>query len=791
MATYLSLVLLFACASTSSSDPSSCGGRCGQGYYRGSSCQCDYECLGLNECCLDFRDLCTSNDSCKGRCGEPFNRGNPCHCDIDCVSYNQCCPDYENMCLTEDTALKPRNTATAAQRIAHLCLNIKNKKSTESSNEDMTNEEGIGEELMNPEDEIEPTPSMGLDASGMLPADENAIEPATLQPSEEVTTSSTQENASTAPTEGPTSVAPTEGPTSATPTESPITTALTEDPTSTAPTEGPTSTAQTEGPTEGPTSTAPTEGPTSTAPTEGPTEGPTSTAPTEGPTEGPTSTAPTEAPTEGPTSTAPTEGPTSTAPTEGPTEGLTSMAPTEGTTEGPTSTAPTEGPTSTAPTEGTTEGATSTAPTEGPTTTAPTEETTEGPTSTAPTEGTTEGATSTAPTEGTTEGPTSTAPTEGPTTTAPTEGTTEGPTSTAPTEGPTEGPTSTAPTEGPTTTAPTEGTTEGPTSTAPTEGPTSTAPTTGPASEVPTKYTVAEMTTMALGEDPKESSSLKDSRATSVPKTLSTPAPGKPTKKPTQPSTDKNGKTESIKDYQADDYDTNLCSGRPVNGLTTLRNGTVVVFRGHYFWTLDKDRNPDPPQLITRVWGIPSPIDTVYTRCNCQGKTYFFKGKDYWRFENGVMDTGFPKPISQGFGQIGHITAALSIPEYRSRKESVIFFRRGGMAQKYTYQVTPTCGKRPRIPVFTVRKRARRQAREALGQVINISKTWRGFPTMVTSSVSIPSRVKEGYKYYVFSQKKYYSIKMEREKPVILKPATGLKENSANSFFKCQETQKN
>ncbi|XP_067273842.1 proteoglycan 4b isoform X33 [Pseudorasbora parva] len=731
MATYLSLVLLFACASTSSSDPSSCGGRCGQGYYRGSSCQCDYECLGLNECCLDFRDLCTSNDSCKGRCGEPFNRGNPCHCDIDCVSYNQCCPDYENMCLTEDTALKPRNTATAAQRIAHLCLNIKNKKSTESSNEDMTNEEGIGEELMNPEDEIEPTPSMGLDASGMLPADENAIEPATLQPSEEVTTSSTQENASTAPTEGPTSVAPTEGPTSATPTESPITTALTEDPTSTAPTEGPTSTAQTEGPTEGPTSTAPTEGPTSTAPTESP------------------------------TSTAPTEGPTSTAPTEGPTEGPTSTAPTEGPTEGPTSTAPTEAPT---------EGPTSTAPTEGPTSTAPTE----GPTSTAPT-----------------EGPTSTAPTEGPTTTAPTEGTTEGPTSTAPTEGPTEGPTSTAPTEGPTTTAPTEGTTEGPTSTAPTEGPTSTAPTTGPASEVPTKYTVAEMTTMALGEDPKESSSLKDSRATSVPKTLSTPAPGKPTKKPTQPSTDKNGKTESIKDYQADDYDTNLCSGRPVNGLTTLRNGTVVVFRGHYFWTLDKDRNPDPPQLITRVWGIPSPIDTVYTRCNCQGKTYFFKGKDYWRFENGVMDTGFPKPISQGFGQIGHITAALSIPEYRSRKESVIFFRRGGMAQKYTYQVTPTCGKRPRIPVFTVRKRARRQAREALGQVINISKTWRGFPTMVTSSVSIPSRVKEGYKYYVFSQKKYYSIKMEREKPVILKPATGLKENSANSFFKCQETQKN
>ncbi|XP_051730320.1 proteoglycan 4b [Ctenopharyngodon idella] len=736
MATYLSLLLLFACASTSSSNPNSCKGRCGEGYYRGSFCQCDYECLGLNECCTDFQNLCTSKNSCKGRCGEPFNRGNPCHCDIDCVPYSQCCPDYESMCLME-----------------------------ESSNEEMTNEEGAGEELMIPEDESESTPSetseiissyadtdievkvgenstsyseneettqepnssilassllpsspsltQTADASSMLSADEDPIEYTTQQPSEEMTTSSTpqpQENASTAPTESPTSTATTEGQAS------------------TAPTEGPKSIA----PTESPTSTASTEGPSSTAPT----QGPTSTTPKESPTR--------TTSTKDPTSTAPTEDPTSTAPTKD-----------------PTSTAPTEDPTSTAPTKD----PTSTAPTEDPTSTAPTKD------------------------------PTSTAPTEDPISTAPTES-----------------PTSTAPTEGHTSTAPTEGHT----STAPTEGHTSSAPAEGPTS-------VTEMTTMAQGEDPKESSSLKDSRATSVPKTPSTPAPVKPIKKTTQPSTDKNdksepkespidpsgfdpirpvkqtlkpssdknGKTDSIKDYQADDYDTNLCSGRPVSGMTTLRNGTIVVLKGHYFWTLDKYRNPDPPQLITRVWGIPSPIDTVYTRCNCQGKTYFFKGKDYWRFENGVMDPGFPKPVSQGFGQIGHITAALSIPEYRSRKESVIFFRRGGMAQKYTYQVTPTCGKKPKIPVFTVRMRTRRQAATALGQIINISKHWRGFPTMVTSAVSVPSRVKEGYKYYVFSQKKYYSIKMEREKPVVLKSAAGPRENSASSFFKCQETQKN
>uniref|UniRef100_A0A8C1QJY3 Proteoglycan 4b n=1 Tax=Cyprinus carpio TaxID=7962 RepID=A0A8C1QJY3_CYPCA len=619
MATYLSLLLLFAYASTGSSDPSSCRGRCGEGYYRGSLCQCDYECLSLNECCSDFTQLCTTKDSCKGRCGEPFHRGNPCHCDIDCVSFNQCCPDYENMCLVEDTALKPRKTASAAQRTANLCLNIKNKKSTETSNEEMTIDEGIGEQLTTPKDE---------NASSMLPTDEN-------------------------PTEGPSSAAPTEGPSSA------------------APTEGPSSTE----PTEGPSSAAPTEGPSSTEPTEVPSSA---------------------EPTEVPSSAEPTEGPSSTAPTETP---LIAEP-----TEGPSSAEPTEVSSSAEPTE------------------------------------VSSGA-------------------------------------------------------------------------EPTEGPPSTA------SAVPTEYSVSEMTTTAQSEDQKELSSLKDPRVTPVPKkTPSTTAPVKPTKKTIKPSTDKNDKTEpkeplkdpsgivpikpvekplkpssdkNGKDYQADDYDTNLCSGRPVSGLTTLRNGTIVVFRGHYFWTLDKQRNPDPPQLITKVWGIPSPIDSVYTRCNCQGKTYFFKGRNYWRFENGMMDPGFPKSISQGFGQIGHITAALSIPEYRSRKESVIFFRRGGMAQKYTYQNTPSCGKEPKYPAFTVRMRARRHADAALGQVISISKTWRGFPTIVTSAVSVPSRVKEGYKYYVFSHSKYYSMKMEREKPVIIKPATGPKENSATSFFKCPETQKN
>ncbi|XP_052442058.1 proteoglycan 4b isoform X30 [Carassius gibelio] len=640
MATYLSLLLLFAYASTGSSDPSSCKGRCGAGYYRGSLCQCDYECLSLNECCSDFTQFCTTSDSCKGRCGEPFHRSNPCHCDIDCVSYKQCCPDYENMCLVEDTALKPRKTATAAQRTANLCLNIKNKKSTETSNEDMTNDEGTGE-----------------------------------------------------PTEGPPSTEPTEDPASPEPTESPPSTEPTESPPSTEPTESPPSTE----PTEVPSGTEPTEGPSGTEPTE---------FPTVEPIESPSSTEPIEVP----SNAEPTESPSSTEPTEVPSNAEP--------TESPSSTEPTEVPSTAEPTGG--------------------------PPSTAPTEVSS-----------------SAEPTGGPPSTAPTE--------VSSSAEPTGGPPSIAPTEIPL-------------SVEPTEAPLNTAPTEVSSSAEPTEYSVSEMTTKAQSEDPKESSSPRDP---------SDIIPIKPTEKPLKPISEKDGKKDSIKDYQADDYDSNLCSGRPVSGLTTLRNGTIVVFRGHYFWTLDKQRNPDPPQLITKVWGIPSPIDSVYTRCNCEGKTYFFKGRNYWRFDNGMMDPGFPKSISQGFGQIGHITAALSIPEYRSRKESVIFFRRGGMAQKYTYQVTPNCGKEPKYPAFRVWTRARRQAVSALGPVISISKTWRGFPTIVTSAVSVPSRVKEGYKYYVFSQNKYYSMKMEREKPVILKPATGPKENLATSFFKCPETQKN
>lgn len=56
----------------------------------------------------------------------------------------------------------------------------------------------------------------------------------------------------------------------------------------------------------------------------------------------------------------------------------------------------------------------------------------------------------------------------------------------------------------------------------------------------------------------------------------------------------------------------------------------------------------------------------------------FLQGSRYWRYDNDVLEPGYPKVIKTGFdGLRGHITAALSVPQYRSRREAVFFFKRG------------------------------------------------------------------------------------------------------------------
>ncbi|XP_048845952.1 proteoglycan 4a [Brienomyrus brachyistius] len=237
---------------------------------------------------------------------------------------------------------------------------------------------------------------------------------------------------------------------------------------------------------------------------------------------------------------------------------------------------------------------------------------------------------------------------------------------------------------------------------------------------------------------------------------------------------------EALASSNPDGSLTNLCNGQLINGVTVLLNGTMVVFRGHFFWTLDVNFTPSPARRITEVWGVPSPIDAVFTRSNCQGQTYIIKGNNYWRFENGVMDPGYPKTLSVEFnGLSGKITAALSVPATRRRPESIYFFKKEGLVQRYSYEAgaVPTCGKK--FPVYSGEKSPAGEAEIGLGNEINIKLTWKGFPSTVTSAVSTPNpRKSEGYDYYIFSNDKYHNVKVVGDR---LAPVSALPRGAKNT----------
>uniref|UniRef100_A0A8B9QJI2 SMB domain-containing protein n=1 Tax=Apteryx owenii TaxID=8824 RepID=A0A8B9QJI2_APTOW len=234
----------------------------------------------------------------------------------------------------------------------------------------------------------------------------------------------------------------------------------------------------------------------------------------------------------------------------------------------------------------------------------------------------------------------------------------------------------------------------------------------------------------------------------------------------------------------------NLCNGKPADGMVALQNGTLAVFRGHYYWLLNGRSPPTAePRRITDGWGIPSPIDTVFSRCNCDGKTFFIKNSLYWRFTDGVMDKGYPKALARGFaGLSGKIIAALPVARHNNRPESVYFIKKGGKIQQYVYKQEPAkkCKNKARltikypayVPRLVIRRRFQRAVRlqafqtvrinpypsgnlcllKILRKEVKITAYWRGLPKVIHSTVSVPNYNKpDGYDYYAFSNR-YYSL---------------------------------
>ncbi|TRY95365.1 hypothetical protein DNTS_035704 [Danionella cerebrum] len=142
------------------------------------------------------------------------------------------------------------------------------------------------------------------------------------------------------------------------------------------------------------------------------------------------------------------------------------------------------------------------------------------------------------------------------------------------------------------------------------------------------------------------------------------------------------------------DPDAEVCSGRPFDAFMQLKSGSVYAFRGKYLFELD-DRSvlPGYPKLIEDVWGIKGPIDAAFTRINCQGKTYIFKGNKYWRFDDGVLDEDFPRDISVGFEKIpDHLDAAFATPAHSHNGKERVYFFKGDQYYHYEFKHQPSHG---------------------------------------------------------------------------------------------------
>ncbi|XP_034557538.1 proteoglycan 4b [Notolabrus celidotus] len=723
--------ILLLCAVTFSAAQTSCKGRCGAEYYRGYMCQCDYTCLSYGECCKDFEAQCTTRDSCRGRCGESFKRGRLCSCDMDCVKYKKCCSDFKNHCdETEPLVSGATDQTSTFSEGDNADDDLIPLVSPTTYPEDDLSDDMYGQTF--PDDDFSDNDVQKPEATP-IPESMSGYGSSAADLLDQLSTEPTQDPDVVEISIGAVGIS-TEAVTEASQTHTTISenepTQARDSPRTLSPNTEAVSTYSPDA--NDPTSSGATPPqPTTAAVSSQPTL---LTEPQRGDSPAPDIQEPVkEVPPEADISPEAEKTDPTVLPADEP--DVTTLAP--NTASSLTVVSASTGPTQDSAADSTSPAASTLDPTPIPMAT------------------TLAGGPNDANTvEVTTEPPSSLPDLE------------DSSVSVSTTRMPTEPDAST------------------------TIIPTSTDAVQGDAEDVTPKGTTADPLNLTPAPT-KPTTSEATSKPQDKPEVLKpVPVPVKPAlAKPSSKPLDTQTLSVDDRDYQADDSnDTNLCSGRPVSGVTTLRNGTIVVFRGHFFWFLDRNRVPGPARDITQVWGVPSPIDTVFTRCNCQGKTYIFKGPQYWRYENDILDPGFPKVVQTGFdGLRGHITAALSVPQYQRRREAVYFFKRGGTVQKYSYKfgTSPSCGRKPQSAIYTVKNRIARQAVSALGTTINIRASWRGFPSTVTAAVSIPSNRKpEGYKYYVMSRSKSYKVRMDGGRPELAAPAANTSPQS-NNIFRC------
>ncbi|XP_071825249.1 uncharacterized protein [Apostichopus japonicus] len=91
----------------------SCDGRCFLGYDKRLTCQCNYQCIELNDCCGDIQH-CNNLASCATRCDANYNPFDDCHCDNRCERNGNCCFDYPEHCKPPTSSTEVPTLTTEA-----------------------------------------------------------------------------------------------------------------------------------------------------------------------------------------------------------------------------------------------------------------------------------------------------------------------------------------------------------------------------------------------------------------------------------------------------------------------------------------------------------------------------------------------------------------------------------------------------------------------------------------------------------------------------------------------------
>ncbi|XP_069494838.1 matrix metalloproteinase-18-like [Ambystoma mexicanum] len=125
-----------------------------------------------------------------------------------------------------------------------------------------------------------------------------------------------------------------------------------------------------------------------------------------------------------------------------------------------------------------------------------------------------------------------------------------------------------------------------------------------------------------------------------------------------------------------------LCGGPPIDTFISTKNGSIYVLKGKHFWELNQmSKNLGPkkgyPQLITSKWKLPASIDASIRMQNPvgeqDGKLFFFKGNQYWKFDQDQMEAGYPKKIAEGFpGVPADLDAAFTQPAIIAKSGKII-----------------------------------------------------------------------------------------------------------------------